>query len=414
MTQKEDWLAYFTMLKKIGDTLEELTVLEEEKILAVTKGDLPKIDEIMKKEQAFAMTLRGHEQKRVKLLATLGIPAGKLSELGEHLPTELRIPGKRIIAQMKAKYDAYKIASNLARENLEGNLRQLESLTGQKLDYPQKSAQKVEQGKRKTTRDANGATVRTLSPEMEKIVAQKIQEREKLKSLAEVSVEVRDETVESTLKKGLFKKSVSVNEVTSKSGSAAVDKTALEASVAHKALMATKERSGTSAMPMPKSVTTASNVTATAKTAQKMPEKKVVSSGNGVNTSNATKISGNGKETTEKTGSSAVSKLSQFVRKKPATETASGGSGSSGVKTPEAQTKMTAARMAALDKTQVAEKKKTTTAPSKEIVDSLRKAQQDGEKKMEVTGNTSLNLRQEMLKKEQEASNATRTTTFKA
>lgn len=133
--KKQEWLDYFELLSKLGSALEDLAIVEESKVLAITKGDLPTIDEIMKKEQAFSMTIRGFEQKRVKMLAALEIPLVPLGELANHMPTDLRPQGKRVVEQVKTKYERYRIASDLARKNLEIALGQLESLTGVKSGY---------------------------------------------------------------------------------------------------------------------------------------------------------------------------------------------------------------------------------------------------------------------------------------
>lgn len=142
MANKQDWLNYFELLQKIAKTLGELTELEADKAKAVTKGDLPKVDDIMKREQAFAMTLRGHEQKRIKLLGVLAIPPGPISQLHNYLPKEVELQGKRVIENVRNKYGQYRVASDMARDILEANLKQMESLTGQSSGYVPPSGKK--------------------------------------------------------------------------------------------------------------------------------------------------------------------------------------------------------------------------------------------------------------------------------
>lgn len=131
----EDWLAYLKLLQTIGEYLDDLEEIEREKITAINQGDLFTIDEIIKEEQVMAMTLRGIEQKRQKLLEPLDLPPGKLKDLALHLPDSLRSEGKRTIDQVQSKYKRYQTASELARKNLEVGLKQLESITGINTGY---------------------------------------------------------------------------------------------------------------------------------------------------------------------------------------------------------------------------------------------------------------------------------------
>ncbi len=127
---KQEWLDYFDLLNRLADTLEEIATVQDRKIIAVNKGDLDTVDEIMKKEQVFAMTLRGYEQKRITALAKLSVPAGPLSDLLKSVPMELRVQGKRVVGNLQEKYATYQSASGEAKKALEMNLEQLESISG--------------------------------------------------------------------------------------------------------------------------------------------------------------------------------------------------------------------------------------------------------------------------------------------
>lgn len=132
---KQDWLDYFDLLGKLADTLEELAVLQEEKTVCVNKGNLPKIDEIMKKEQAFSMTLRGYEQKRLKTLALLAVPPGPVGDLHKSMPMEVRVQGKKVVENLQGKYAHYRETADIAKGTLEAHLEQLEEITGTISNY---------------------------------------------------------------------------------------------------------------------------------------------------------------------------------------------------------------------------------------------------------------------------------------
>lgn len=64
MTDTAMWRKYLSLLESLGGTLEELTGMEQEKTKAVSKGDLPAVEELMKREQVISLSLRGLEQRR--------------------------------------------------------------------------------------------------------------------------------------------------------------------------------------------------------------------------------------------------------------------------------------------------------------------------------------------------------------
>ena len=53
--------------------LEQLTELAQRKIKAVESDDLLALDDVMNREQAVVLTMRGLEQKRERALSDLGL-----------------------------------------------------------------------------------------------------------------------------------------------------------------------------------------------------------------------------------------------------------------------------------------------------------------------------------------------------
>lgn len=129
------WEAYFDLLELIAETLTDLGQVQERKIHAVQKGDLPTIDEIMKQEQAFAMTLRGFEQKRVQALEALAVPKGPLKDLMKSVPAPLEEEALDVVEYLQEEYARYQQVADLARQTLEHHLSQLEGITGQDSGY---------------------------------------------------------------------------------------------------------------------------------------------------------------------------------------------------------------------------------------------------------------------------------------
>ena len=63
--------AYLSLLRSLGESLEQLSALARKKAAAANADDLMALDEIMKQEQAMTLAFRGMEQTREKLLSEL-------------------------------------------------------------------------------------------------------------------------------------------------------------------------------------------------------------------------------------------------------------------------------------------------------------------------------------------------------
>jgi len=122
------WQEYLNLLNRLADTLDQLTGIERAKTAAVGKGDLPGVEECMKKEQVMSLSLRGMDQKRDKLLARLGLSGLRLRDLEAHSPAELRTETKKTAERLRQKYDVFRSAADVARDSLEANLHVIEQL----------------------------------------------------------------------------------------------------------------------------------------------------------------------------------------------------------------------------------------------------------------------------------------------
>ena len=88
------WEAYVKLLGDVGAAIEQLAAVEREKTKAVCAGDLNGVDECMKREQVFSLSLRGYDIKR----------------------------------EAAIKYDVFKTANQIAQSTLECNLREIEKM----------------------------------------------------------------------------------------------------------------------------------------------------------------------------------------------------------------------------------------------------------------------------------------------
>ena len=140
MTDTAMWRKYLSLLESLGGTLEELTGMEQEKTKAVSKGDLPAVEELMKREQVISLSLRGLEQRRERMLREMELAGVPLRELAGHAPEELYQETKDAAETLRQKYDVFQAASEVARHTLECNLRAIEKMQKAQ-DAPPEEAQ---------------------------------------------------------------------------------------------------------------------------------------------------------------------------------------------------------------------------------------------------------------------------------
>ncbi len=119
---------YLALLETLSEHLEQLTEAALEKAAAVRSDDLMALDRILNREQALALTFRGLEQKRLKLLSDMGLGDVPLHALAEQYPPELRLQTRKTVEALQRQYQVYKSAAEVARNTLEINLHEIEKL----------------------------------------------------------------------------------------------------------------------------------------------------------------------------------------------------------------------------------------------------------------------------------------------
>ena len=124
----EQFRSYLTFLGSLRQGLETLTVLAGQKISAVEQDDLIALDEVLRQEQAQALNFRGLELTREKLQNELGLQGVPLSQLPERCPPALREEARQAAAALQNQYRTYQTEAQRARELLEKNLQDVESV----------------------------------------------------------------------------------------------------------------------------------------------------------------------------------------------------------------------------------------------------------------------------------------------
>ncbi len=123
-----DFSEYLNFLEELEHTLQQLVDVEQKKSAAVSARDLDALNDCMKREQAFSMTLKGFEQKRARLLAALGLEDVSLRELPSRCPPEHREAARRMSERLINQYRILSSAQEPSRILMESRLRLIEAL----------------------------------------------------------------------------------------------------------------------------------------------------------------------------------------------------------------------------------------------------------------------------------------------
>lgn len=119
---------YLALLEELRSDLDQLTVLAKVKNTAVLKDDLLALDEVLKQEQALSLALRGLDQRRLRLLKELGLEKVPLSQLCDRYPEALKGQAKQSAERLRASYDVYRRAAEVAKGTLERGLHELDKI----------------------------------------------------------------------------------------------------------------------------------------------------------------------------------------------------------------------------------------------------------------------------------------------
>lgn len=121
-------LDYLVLLGELNKDMEQLSQLAQKKSDAVRRDDLIALDQVLKQEQVVSLSIRGQEQRRLKLLSQLGLSDVPLSRLASHYPAELQLQARQAAETLLRSYDLYRAAAEVARNTLECNLHELDKI----------------------------------------------------------------------------------------------------------------------------------------------------------------------------------------------------------------------------------------------------------------------------------------------
>lgn len=120
-----DTAVLLSYLEELRKELEQLTQIQSDKMDGVRDHDLDVVNACMKQEQVISLSLRGLEQKRDKVLQSLGLAGSPLSELPDRCPPEQRDSVASAVERVRKQYTLLCSAQEAARTMMEKDLRHI-------------------------------------------------------------------------------------------------------------------------------------------------------------------------------------------------------------------------------------------------------------------------------------------------
>lgn len=117
---------YLGLLDELSRILAQLTETAAQKADAVRHDDLARLNDVITKEQALSLALRGCEQKRGILLSRLGLGEMPLTALADQYPPALRPAARAAAESLRRHFTIFHSTAETARSLLERNLHQID------------------------------------------------------------------------------------------------------------------------------------------------------------------------------------------------------------------------------------------------------------------------------------------------
>jgi archaellum biogenesis protein FlaJ (TadC family) len=127
---------FYSYLEELTSSYARLSLLLKEKIDAVERDDLGKLEEIMGEEQVYLLISRGFDQNIAEYRKTLGLKGDKLSDIVQEVPGEFRDEFAGIYSRLKESLDEAKTLNDNCQKLIKTKLgtvnKRLRELEGAK------------------------------------------------------------------------------------------------------------------------------------------------------------------------------------------------------------------------------------------------------------------------------------------
>lgn len=123
-----DLSGFQQLIQQFITLFDRMIPLEQSKLDAVSQNQITQLEEIIKKEQAEIMALRGLDQKREKLQAELGFKDLTFQEILKQLPEEQQMETKRLFDELASRVKSFQTITESSKTMMEVNLHAINQM----------------------------------------------------------------------------------------------------------------------------------------------------------------------------------------------------------------------------------------------------------------------------------------------
>ena len=123
-----DLAGFQQLIQQFIALFDRMIPLEQSKLDAVGQNQIAQLEDIIKKEQAETMALRGLDQKRERLQDELGWKDLTFQEILKQLPEEQRVEMKQLFDDLAGRVKSFQSITESTKTMLEVNLHTINQL----------------------------------------------------------------------------------------------------------------------------------------------------------------------------------------------------------------------------------------------------------------------------------------------
>lgn len=123
-----DLAGFQQLIQQFIALFDRMIPLEQSKLDAVGQNQIAQLEDIIKKEQAETMALRGLDQKRERLQGELGWKDLTFQEILKQLPEEQRVEMKQLFDDLAGRVKSFQSITESTKTMLEVNLHTINQL----------------------------------------------------------------------------------------------------------------------------------------------------------------------------------------------------------------------------------------------------------------------------------------------
>lgn len=126
-----DLSSFQQLIRQFIALFDRMIPLEQSKLDVVSQNQITLLEDIIKKEQAEIMALRGLDQKRERLQAELGWKDLTFQEILKHLPEEQQMEMKQLFDDLAGRVKSFQTITESSKTMMEVNLHAINQVIAQ-------------------------------------------------------------------------------------------------------------------------------------------------------------------------------------------------------------------------------------------------------------------------------------------